>query len=290
LSAGLLRVFISSSPRDVFAEHLARRLSGAAEVLSHASIEAGAVWTDAAEGLVEQSDLVIVALPAGRSNMNFLMFEAGLARGMDKPMLVVSDERLPRTLSGFSVISRQAASTLPAADLLHLLKNIVRDSKNAVTGSHKRFIQRRLKESDVEQEVLSASRVDEDAIIGTLYKFFASENAKIVSPRRDEKGHVGADLVVWDDELTSLIAQPMLIRVDVASKRKVSMIALRDSLKGAGASTLLQLTNRREALLFRQFEEGAVFIINVDDFIEDVSHAGMLASFARYIDLSRISK
>jgi hypothetical protein len=228
-----LRVFVSA-PYDARLAALlgALRRAGIDAFVSSDVAPLGASVVEGARSAIEKADLVLVVLTK-RAAPNAL-FEAGMAAGLGKRLLIVaeSDAPVPVDLSGVLTVRAARDDPAPAVAAVQEIARhagaVDRQSPRATGHALDASIGRRLLD-----RARSRSINERDALEVLLEAINATGAVAVEATNPDE----GWDIGVWADDLTSIGGNPLVVEV----KRHLvarTVDELRDRLAAQGNARL----------------------------------------------------
>ena len=280
-----------SAPPDVNTSELAGALEARGlNVLRADEIGIGMSWSESLRQSLKRADYVI-AVVGERPNANVL-YELGMASGMDKPVLVLASQHglLPFSLSGLpylnadpdnlkainfgldqllatpktkaKVVPSSESETHPIGDLADHLLEVVEQIREKSDRKHKDI-------TEVIEQSIKESGVPSLSKEGNF------------SPRRSEDlPFRRADLVVWSSDLESWVGNPLIIEVKTELRGKSDIDMAITRLSGVLKETrspfgLLLYLTAKPAILYGTFYDPRVLVMSIEEFIGGLKSEGL---------------
>lgn len=278
-TAPALRVFVSAPYDATLAPLLsALRRAGLDAFVSSDVAPLGASRVEGARSAIERADLVLVVL-TDRAAANAL-FEAGMAAGLGKRLLVMaeSDAPVPVDLSGVFTVR---ASRDDPAPVVTAVQEIARHGGDT-SRSSPRATGHALAE-DAGRRLLDRARLktlnERDALEVLLEAINGTGAVAVETMNRDE----GWDIGVWADDLTSIGGNPLVVEVKRRLvPRTVEELRVRLPAQGNARLGLVVYLDDPSDPVFRQAKPEAwfpVLVVSLRDLVEQLQSV----SFARVV-------
>jgi hypothetical protein len=238
-----MSVFVSYAITDAHAQPVLDELSQAFSLTTARSFVGPMPSRGAIRAAISSAVVVVVLLPPpGNRDRSNVIFEAGVAVGMGRPVLIIAaDPKLPRSLLGLPIVTKEAQTGLA---------DFVRDA--ARQGPVDEIPQDERLSADQGPIELTPVHgpgppdgpafLPEQELIPYLADMFRAAGSEVVLPPRVPRDRPvdNADLVIWDDSLLPVLGAPLPVEVLRSMKSSTwARARLLQTLRASGAHNLL---------------------------------------------------
>lgn len=249
----------------------------------------GSSFFDTIQAAIESSDFVCAVLSADAENGS-VFFEMGLARGLDRPLLVFAEEgaAVPADLEGVAY----ARTNLKQSEAINFhLDAFLHHTKRTSQPERIRSTSRRSRNIDVGWALEALDRLSKDSPQQRAFKLEhlvakLFEVAGAVVSTRPEPDH-GVDMAVWIDDLQSTIGNPLLVEVKAGNLTESRLSLAERQIQSflsrvpARAGLIVYQGQASQRLSFRRFTSPYIWCFSVKELIEIISKGQLAAEIIR---------
>ena len=292
-------VFVSYGYSDPVGQDIIDELSRRFTVMTALSVTGEVSPIQALQEALNRADIAVAVLPPpGNRDRSNVIFEAGVAVGMNLPVVVTSENpRLPRAMKGLSTVKSRSTKNLPSfvEDVLRrgVRANYSRQipSSRAEANYH---IRRPINIPHIEAAPMAVNAAEDratpmrtDELVAYLREVFASAGAEVVVPSHSEatSNVFVPDLVVWSDDLLPVFGAPMVIEVlRRATSSTKARRRLLNLLQHTGARSLLAVAAEGEGNRVWSDGQYIILTLTVKSLFEELSRQELAPALATLLE------
>jgi len=270
-------IFVCGSPGSAVVDEFERSLGTRFIVLTSSSAAFSLAGDPLLIEALRMSDLVIAVFASERGDKRQrLVYEIGIARGLGKPIAVVSEGRPPATLRDLPFIPLGA---LPRAEL-----DDIHAFAESYSGDQKYSSREVLELTRTGKMSAGLPRESHGLRLSTSYELlqkfrsiFSTESSK--ARVRHEASTGEADMVVWDDRLSHWFEQPMILEVGSSGPSRSGLASLRSIMRASGSRSFLYFVTSEQTPIIHEFTEGILLVANGDHVLSLIKTKGLTGAF-----------
>lgn len=286
--ASRLKVFITGAVADTDARQLRSALSEIYDVRSSDLVVGSLARHTALSRAIGDVDVVVVFVPAPEDPAaRNVLFEAGLAVGASRPVLLVGEpSHVPADVAGLPVSSAGTAQALAADIELVATGGVAAAAPQVSTAADVPALLGPVADQ-LRRAVMDAGQHEAEAVsvLDELFRAAGARtmNAVSVGHRSTDR----ADLAVWHDDLTASFGTPLPVELLVRSQSWPAVRGrLARTLQLSGGRTLLALYLGPEQDLPRRWSDGRglILVAAAAQLLDELSRGSLAVALTRLLE------